>query len=81
MYILEGKNSLKQGISSFNKDAAAKYKELAPEDKSRYVELATVREENELTEKQVSNKISSIFTKLKDNTVSILIEICLILFM
>ena len=51
-----------------------KCKTLAPEDKSRYVELATVGEENELTEKQVFNKISSIFTKLNNNTVSILLQ-------
>ena len=64
---LDGKNSLKGGILAFHKDAAVKFKELAPEEKCRY---ATVEEGNELSEKQVSNKVSNIFTKLRDHTVS-----------
>jgi hypothetical protein len=67
---LDGKNSLKDGIPAFNKDTAVEFKELAPEEKSRYGELATVEEGNELSEKQVSNKVSNIFTKLRDHTVS-----------
>jgi hypothetical protein len=63
---------LKDGIPAFNKDAAARFKELTPEAKCHYDELATADqlEGNELTDQQISNKISSIFTKLRDHTVS-----------
>lgn len=62
-------------MPAFNRNAAAKFKELAPEAKHRYDELATVEEGEELTENQKARRVSSIFTKLRDHTVSVLASI------
>ena len=59
-------------MPAFKKNAAAKFKELAPEAKHNYDELATVGEGEKLTENQKARRVSSIFTKLRDHTVSLL---------
>ena len=66
-------------MPAFNRNAAAKFKELAPEAKHRYHELATVEEGEELTENQKARRVSSIFTKLRDHTVSLLTSIYIVI--
>ena len=61
-------------MPAFNRNAAAKFKDLAPADKHHYDELATHKQKEKLTENQKERKASSIFTKLRDHTVSLLIQ-------
>ena len=72
--LIEGKNSLQEGIKQFNKVAAAKFKDLDSDERSRFENLAKLEKESEdqqqLTEKQICNKIANIFYKLREQTVS-----------
>jgi hypothetical protein len=61
-------------MPAFNRNAAAKFKGLDSEAKHHYDELATTEEKKELSEIQKANRISSIFTKLRDHTVSVFIQ-------
>ena len=65
---------MKDGMPAFNRNAAAKFKELDPAAKHHYDDLATHEEKDKPTENQKDRKISSIFTKLRDHTVSLLIQ-------
>ena len=61
-------------MPAFNRGAAVEFKELAPVDKHHYDELATHEQKEKFKENQKDRKVSSIFTKLRDHTVSLLIQ-------
>ena len=56
------------GISAFNKTASEKFQSLTQEDKCQLV--AQVDDTRQLTESQISKKITDIFGKVRDRTVT-----------
>ena len=68
-YLLEGKQSLSAGISTFNKTASEKFQNLTEEDKVQ-LNATQANETTTLTESQIGKKISDIFGKVRDRTVT-----------